>query len=196
MEVILKEDVQKLGRAGDQVKVADGYGRNFLLPKKMAVLATPENKKRLEQELNSKKGQAKRMMMDARYLAQSIEVQPIIIKMAAGEGGKLFGAVTSTDIEKALAQRDITVDKRKIELEEPLKQLGQFEVAIKIHPDVTAKLTVLVEDEHKKSEPAPVAKEEPVAAEPATTEQVQTQEEPATIGADLADDQSQDQPSA
>ncbi len=196
MEVILKEDVQNLGRAGDQVKVADGYGRNFLLPKQLAVVATPENKKRLEQEMNSKKGQAKRLMMDARYLAQTIEEQPVIITMAAGEGGKLFGAVTSSDIEKALGARQISLDKRKIELEEPLKQLGQFEVPIKIHPEVTATLTVLVEDENKKSSATPAKVEEPQAAEPQPAAQPEAIAEAAPAEANPAEDQVQDQPSA
>lgn len=174
MQVILKEDVQKLGRAGDTVKVADGYGRNFLLPKALAVMATPANMKRLEQELNSKKGQAKRQQMDAQYLADAMQAKPVVIKTACGEAGKLFGSVTSADIEKVLAERNITVDKRKIELTEPIKLLGQYDVMVKLHPDVTAKLTVVVEDEHAKpesspapadsSDATPVAEEEPAAA--------------------------------
>lgn len=182
MQVILKEDVQKLGRAGDKVKVADGYGRNFLLPKNLAVVATPANIKRLEQELNSKKGQAKRQQLDARYLADAIEAKPVVIKVASGEGGKLFGSVTSTDIEKALAEREIVVDKRKIDLEEPIKALGEYQVNIKIHPEIVAKTTVIVESEQKaaasKEASVTPAPENKADNESTSTDEVQSEDNP------------------
>lgn len=145
MKVILCEDVKNLGLAGAQVNVAEGYGRNYLLPKKLAVPATPQNLKRLQQQLNSKKGRELRVQRDAQYLAERIASQPLTVKSQAGEGGKLFGSVTSADLEAALAERGIDVDKRKIVLEEPIKMVGTYTVPVKLHHEVTAQLTVLVQ---------------------------------------------------
>lgn len=154
MKVILREDVKNLGRAGDEVKVAEGFGRNYLLPKKLAVVATPSNQKILQQELNSKKGRERRVRLDAQYQAEAIAARPVVFVMNAGEGGKLFGSVTSADIEKELAKRGIEVDKRKIELEEPIKTLGTYTVSVKIHSEVAASLTVTVQAEAVKAEKA------------------------------------------
>jgi large subunit ribosomal protein L9 len=163
MKVILTDDVKNLGRAGETIKVAEGYARNFLLPKKMAVVATPENVKRTEQELNSKKGQVKRLKRDAEYQAEAISAKPVILTMAAGEGGKLFGAVTTADIENKLKERGIEIDKRKIEMPEPIKMLGTYTVSIKIHSEVAAELKIVVQAEN-----APVAEPVKPAAETKT----------------------------
>jgi len=152
MKLILREDVKNLGRAGDTIKVAEGFGRNYLLPKNLAVMATPANLKRLEQELNSKKGQARRLKKDAEYQAEMIAAQPLTITTTVGEGGKLFGTVTTADIEKELVNRGIALDKRKIVLEEPIKTAGTYQVVIKLHPEVTAELTVIVQGEGVKGE--------------------------------------------
>ncbi|MEW6517525.1 MAG: 50S ribosomal protein L9 [candidate division FCPU426 bacterium] len=158
MKLILREDVKSLGRAGDTVTVAEGYGRNYLLPKKLAVAATPSNLKRLQQELNSKKGRERRVQLDAQYQAEELAGQPLVFTATAGEGGKLFGSVTASDIEQKLAQRGFEVDKRKIELEEPIKTLGTFKVKVKLHPEVAAELTVVVQSETPPAaEPAPEA---------------------------------------
>jgi len=147
MKLILREDVKSLGRAGDTVTVAEGYGRNYLLAKKLAVTATPSNLKRTQQELNSKKGRERRVQLDAQYQAEALASQPLVFIANAGEGGKLFGSVTTSEIEQKLAQRGFELDKRKIELEEPIKTLGTFKVKVKLHPEVTAEVTVIVQAE-------------------------------------------------
>jgi len=165
MKLILRDDVKNLGRAGDTVSVSEGYGRNFLLPKKLAILATAENLKRLEQELNGKKGRERRARRDAEYLAESLAAKPLVITAQVGESGKLFGSVTAADIEQALAAQGLEVDKRKIELEEPIKLAGSYTVAVKLPSDVVAQLTVIVEGKGEaKSAPAP-AQAEPVQPE-------------------------------
>ena len=153
MKLILRKDVENLGRAGDTVNVADGFGRNYLLPKKMAIIMTPANLKCLTQELNSKKNREERIQRENEEQARVIAAEPVIIKVAVGEGGKLFGSVTTADIEKGLSQRGVAVDKRKIVLEEPIKVAGTHTVAIKLHTGVTANLTVMVQAEDPQPEP-------------------------------------------
>ncbi|MBN1594797.1 50S ribosomal protein L9 [candidate division FCPU426 bacterium] len=147
MKLILCEDVKNLGRAGETVKVTEGFGRNYLLPKSLAVMATPANVKRLQQELNSKKGKARRIQKDAEYQAEAIAAKPLVITASVGEGGKLFGSVTAAEIEKELEKRGVSVDKRKIMLEEPIKTAGTHQVSIKLHPEVSAELKVMVQGE-------------------------------------------------
>ena len=153
MKLILREDVKNLGRAGDTVNVAGGFGRNYLLPKKMAIVMTPANLKCLKQELNSKKGREERIRREAEEQARAIAAEPVIIKAVVGEGGKLFGSVTTADIEKVLSRRGVAVDKRKIDLEEPIKLAGTHTVAVKLDTGVTANLTVIVQAEDAKPEP-------------------------------------------
>jgi len=162
MELILRDDVKDLGRAGDKVTVAEGYGRNYLLPKKFAILATAENLKRLEQELNGKKGRERRVLRDAEYLAERLASKPLVITAKVGDAGKLFGSVTAADIEQALAERGLEVEKRKIELEEPIKMTGSYTVTVKLPSEVTAKVTVVVESQ---AEPKAEPKAEPAQAE-------------------------------
>jgi large subunit ribosomal protein L9 len=169
MKVILRDDVKDLGRAGDTVSVAEGYGRNYLLPKKLAVVATPATIKRLEQELNGKKGKERRVIRDAQSLAERLGGEPLVIATNVGEGGKLFGSVTSADIEQALAARSFEIDKRKIELEDAIKTVGTYTVTVKLHADVAAKLTVQVVDKN----PAPAAEKTP--APPAKAEDAKTE---------------------
>jgi large subunit ribosomal protein L9 len=168
MKLILRDDVKDLGRAGDTVNVAEGYGRNFLLPKKLAVLATPASLKRLEQELNGKKGRERRTRRDAEYLAERLASKPLVIIAQVGEGGKLFGSVTAADIEQALAAQGLEIDKRKIELEEPIRMVGSYHVAVKLPSEVTAQLTVSVEAKAEpktaKAEAAPVSAPGPEAS--------------------------------
>lgn len=149
MKLILRDDVKDLGRAGDTVNVSEGYGRNFLLPKKVAVLATPANLKRLEQELNGKKGRERRARKDAEYLAERLSAKPVVITAQVGEAGKLFGSVTAADIEQALAAQGLEIDKRKIELEEPIKMAGSYTLTVKLPSEVTAQLTVVVESKNE-----------------------------------------------
>ncbi len=144
MEVILREDVPKLGRPGDVVKVKDGYARNFLLPRGLAVEANQRNLRAFEHErrLALRRREAKKQLA-LRYKEQ-IESSPLVIKARAGEEGKLFGSVTNIDIERALRERGIEVDRRKIILPEPIKQLGEAVVPVRLDPEVEATLKLEV----------------------------------------------------
>ncbi len=147
MEVILLEDVPSLGKAGDQVKVSDGYGRNYLIPQKKAVLATEKSLKAIEhqkRQIQQKMGKAKK---DAERIAREIESLSCTFAKSVGESGKLFGSVTSMEIEAYLKENGIEVDRKKIQLEEPIKNLGMYTVPIKLHPEVTAQLRVWVVQE-------------------------------------------------
>jgi large subunit ribosomal protein L9 len=144
MEVILREDVEKLGSRGEVVKVAAGYARNFLLPKKLAVAATGSNKKIVEQERQGhlrKEAKAKGEFED---LAKLLNGVTVTISQKAGENDQLFGSVTSKDVADALAAKNYMIDRRKVILEEPIKTLGEFKVPVKLHKEVTAEVTVMV----------------------------------------------------
>jgi large subunit ribosomal protein L9 len=158
MEVILKEDVVNLGSRGDVVKVADGYGRNFLLPHKLAMQATAQNKAVIDQM----KAAAARRSATEKAQAQElvIKLEPVVVSFTrkSGEQGHLFGSVTSADIAAGLEAQGFEVDRRKIQLNEPLKTVGDFTVGIKLHREVTAHVKVKVMAE---------AAEEAPAAEPA-----------------------------
>ncbi len=144
MEVILKEDVANLGHRGDVVKVADGYGRNFLLPRKLAMQATEANKNVIEQM----KAAAARRSATEKAQAQElvVKLEPVVLSFTrkSGENGQLFGSVTSADIAGDLAAKGFDVDRRKIQVSEPLKSLGDYTVAIKLHREVTAHIKVQV----------------------------------------------------
>jgi len=147
MEVILLEDVEKLGSRGQIVKVADGYGRNYLLPRKLAVAATPQNRKWLEQQrVRFLKHEAKEKA-EAEELAKLLEGVSVVVTRKAGEQGTLFGSVTAMDVAERLAARGFHIDKRKIQLDLPLKILGEYQVPVKLHPEVTATVNVRVESE-------------------------------------------------
>ena len=154
MEVILKEDVANLGHRGDVVKVADGYGRNFLLPRNLALQATMANKAVIEQMKASAARRSATEKAQAEELVAKLE--PIVLSFTrkSGENGHLFGSVTSADIAADLEGKGFSVDRRKIQLVEPLKSLGDFEVAIKLHREVTAQLKVKVLGEAGEEEPA------------------------------------------
>jgi large subunit ribosomal protein L9 len=147
MEVILKEDVPKLGHRGEVVKVAEGYGRNFLLPRKLAVEATKANKAVIEQMKQSAIRRSAVEKADSEALSKQLEGVVLAFQRKAGEKDHLFGSVTSSDIAEALEQKGFSIDRRQIQLNEPLKNLGEFEVAIKLHRDVTSKVKVTVAKE-------------------------------------------------
>ncbi len=151
MEVILKEDVQKLGHRGDVVKVADGYGRNYLLPKKLAIEATAGNKKVIEQMKASAVRKAQKDKADAEALAKQFEGASVTITRRAGEQDQLFGSVTSSDIAAELEKKGFQVDRRKIELDQPIKTVGDHNVSIRLFRDVSAtvKVTVAKEEEQQ-----------------------------------------------
>jgi large subunit ribosomal protein L9 len=148
MEVILREDVEKLGSRGEVVKVASGYARNFLLPKKLAVAATDSNKKIVEQERQAHLRKEAKFKGEAEDLGKLLNGVTVTISQKAGENDQLFGSVTSKDVADALAAKNYTIDRRKIQLDEPIKQLGEFKVPVRLHKDVTAEVTVqVVKDE-------------------------------------------------
>ncbi|SRR5579883_452390 len=147
MEVILREDIDNLGTRGQVVKVAPGYARNFLLPKRLAVTATDANKKIVEQERQAHLRKEAKFKSEAEDLAKLVNGVSITITQKAGENDQLFGSVTSKDIADALAAKNFTIERRKIQLDEPIKQLGEFKVPVKLHKDVTAEITVTVAKE-------------------------------------------------
>jgi large subunit ribosomal protein L9 len=132
---------------GDLVKVAEGYGRNYLIPQKKAMVATEKNVKALEHQKRQVQFRMIKTKRDAEAAAQRIEGLSCTLKKNIGESGKLFGSVTTMDIEAFLKEHGITVDRKKIHMDEPIKSLGMFSVPIKLHPDVTAHLKVWVEQE-------------------------------------------------
>ena len=144
MEEILREDIEKLGSRGDIVKVADGYARNFLLPKRLAVPATEANKKIVEQERQAHLRREAALKSEAEELAKLLEGVVVTIAQKAGEMDQLFGSVTAKDIAEALEKQNFTIDRRKIHLEEPIKQLGTHAVTIKLHREVSAQIQVNV----------------------------------------------------
>ena len=147
MEVILKEDVPKLGARGDVVKVAEGYGRNFLLPRKLAIEASVGNKAVIEQMKAAAARRFAKEKAGAEALAKQFEGVSVSFQRRSGEHDQLFGSVTSGDIAEALEKKGFNVDRRKIQLHEPLKTLGEFTVPIKLHRDVTTHLKVVIEKE-------------------------------------------------
>ena len=147
MKVILKQDVEKLGKAGDIVKVAPGYGRNFLIPRKIATEATPGNIKIFEQERQTQVRHDFREKEAAGLLAQDIVKLTANIKRKTGEGGSLYGSVTAMDIADFLVAHKIDIDKRKIQLDEPIKTVGEYQVSIRLHREVTVPIKVVVESE-------------------------------------------------
>ena len=144
MEVILREHVEHLGRRGDVVKVAEGYARNFLLPRKLALAVTDNNKRQIEREKKLAEARDLEEKSQAEAIAQRLAQLDIEIPRRVGEHDTLYGSVTSQDIAQALKEKGFDVDRRKITLAEPLKALGESTVPVKIHRDVTAQLKVKV----------------------------------------------------
>jgi len=145
MEVILKEDVPKLGFRGEVVKVAEGYGRNYLLPRKLAIEATTANRAVIVQMKAAAQRRSVRDQADAEGLAQQMKELTLTFHRKVGEEEHIFGSVTSQDIAEALEGKGFTVDRRKIHLDDPIKALGEFQVAIRLHKEVTASVKVVVE---------------------------------------------------
>ncbi len=154
MEVILKEDVAKLGSRGDVVKVAEGYGRNFLLPKKLAIEATPANRAVIDQMKASAVRRLAREKGDAEGLAQQLSGVALAFTRKSGEHDQLFGSVTSADIAHELEHKGFQIDRRKIQLTEPLRTVGEFNVSIKLHRDVVVPVKVAIHKEATAEAPA------------------------------------------
>ncbi|HEX5070312.1 MAG TPA: 50S ribosomal protein L9 [Vicinamibacterales bacterium] len=144
IEVILKEHVEHLGRRGEVVKVASGYARNYLFPRKLALAVTDENKRQIERERAKAEAREAEEIKAARALASTIEGLELSIGRRVGEQNALYGSVTTADIAEALAAMNVDVDRRKIQLADPLKTLGEHTVPVKIHREVTAQLKVVI----------------------------------------------------
>jgi len=147
MKVILKQDVDKLGKIGDIVKVAPGYGRNYLLPKGIAVEATAGNLKIMEIDQLAAARRDQREKGAASLVARELVKIVVTIRRKAGEGGTLYGSVTALDIADFLTSHKIDIDKRKIQLEDPIKSIGEFSVPVRLHREVTVPIKVIVEAE-------------------------------------------------
>ncbi len=147
MEVILKQDVNKLGARGDVVKVAEGYGRNYLLPRKLAIIANEGNKAVIAQMKAAAVRRSAKEKSQAEELAKQFEGLSVAFQRRSGEHDQLFGSVTSGDIAEAIAKKGINLDRRQIQLHDPLKTLGEFTVPVKLHKDVAAHLKVVIEKE-------------------------------------------------
>jgi large subunit ribosomal protein L9 len=147
MEVILREDVEKIGARGAVVKVADGYARNFLLPKRLAVRATDSNKKIVEQEREAYVRREAKDVSESEDLAKLLTGVTLTFRHKVGENNHLFGSVTAKDIADALEAQKFHVERRKVQLDEPIRTVGEYEVAVRLHRDVTTQIKVLVEPE-------------------------------------------------
>lgn len=145
MKIILLQDEKKLGKKGDIIEASEGYARNYILPKKIGVEATPKNMNDLKLQKANESKLAQEQLDAAKALAAELESKQVVVKIKAGEGGKAFGSVSSKEIASAFKeQHGIDIDKKKIQLPESLKNFGSYEVGIKLHPQVTGKLTVKV----------------------------------------------------
>jgi large subunit ribosomal protein L9 len=144
MEVILREDIEKLGHRGQVVRVAPGYARNFLLPRRMAVAATEANKKIVEQERAAHLRREAKLSSDAQDLAKLMAPVELTIHQKAGENDQLFGSVTAHDIAVALEKAGYTIDRKKIHLDDPIKTLGDFKVLVRLHKEVSVEIPVHV----------------------------------------------------
>lgn len=147
MKVIFKQDVKGQGKAGDVKEVADGYARNYLLPRGLAVEATPGNLKALQEVKAREREKALKADEEARQVKERLEQLAFTITAKAGENGRLFGAVTSKHISDQLKQHDIHVDRKKIQLDEPIRELGTFPVTVKLRPGIAATLNVHVSEQ-------------------------------------------------
>lgn len=147
MKLILREDVYNLGKGGELVEVKAGYGRNFLIPRGLAVVANPKNIREVEHQKAVSAAKAAKLKASAEAVAKRLADSPLAFKRKVGEQDKLYGSVTAMDLAEALASRGLVIDRRTIDLAEPIKTVGEFEVGVKLHADVVGKLKVKVEAE-------------------------------------------------
>jgi len=151
MEVILREHVDNLGRRGEVVKVADGYARNYLLPRKLALLATDGNKKQIERERAKFEAKEADELKIAQAMVDRLATIEIVIPRKVGETEALYGSVTTADIAEGLAAKGFEIERRKIQLPEPIKQIGEFDIPVKLHRDLSARVKVKVVGEGQKT---------------------------------------------
>ena len=161
MKLLLKEDVHGLGNCGDEVEVKNGYGKNFLIPNGHAIAATPKNLKQFNHQKTIVQGRLKKIKISAEAQALEIGKALCVFKKKTGDNGKIFGAVTTQDISKSLRSHGVELDRRKLQLKEPIKSLGDFEVPVKLHPEVTVVVKVkVVQEEVESKVPSTLPKEE------------------------------------
>lgn len=147
MKIILTQDVKKLGKKGEIIEASDGYARNYILPQKLGLEANGKNLNDLKLQKMKEEKDAQKLLDEARELAEKIAAQNVVVKMKAGEGGKVFGSVSSKEIAEAMKKQcSLEIDKKKIQLQEPIRSFGFHEVGIKLHPQVTGTLKVKVEE--------------------------------------------------
>jgi len=147
MKLILREDVENLGKGGELVDVKPGYGRNYLLPRGLAVLANQKNVREMEHQKAVASAKAAKLKASAQAVAKRLAETPVVLRRKVGEQDKLYGSVTALDVAEALAARGLQLDRRNIDLKEPLKTLGDFEVPVKLHSEVVGKAKVKIEAE-------------------------------------------------
>ena len=160
MKLLLKEDVHGLGNCGDEVEVKNGYGKNFLIPNGHAIAATPKNLKQFNHQKTIVQGRLKKIKISAEAQALEIGKALCVFKKKTGDNGKTFGAVTTQDISESLRSHGVELDRRKLQLKEPIKSLGDFEVPVKLHPEVTVVVKVTVEQEEVESKVSPTPPKE------------------------------------
>ena len=163
MKLLLKEDVDGLGFCGDEVEVKDGYGRNFLIPKGKALLATPNNLKAFNHQKRVVQGKVTKVIAAAQAVADEIAKVTCLVKKKVGDTGKMFGSVTAQEVADLLKGQGVEVDRRKIQIAEPIKKSGEYKIPVKLHSEVTAEIKLVVEGEQEAKEAAAPAE----SAEPA-----------------------------
>ena len=162
MKLLLKEDVDGLGFCGDEVEVKDGYGRNFLIPKGKALLATPNNLKAFNHQKRVVQGKVTKVIAAAQAVADEIAKVTCLVKKKVGDTGKMFGSVTAQEVADLLKGQGVEVDRRKIQIAEPIKKSGEYKIPVKLHSEVTAEIKLVVEGEQEATEAAaPAAPAEP-----------------------------------
>jgi large subunit ribosomal protein L9 len=147
MKVVLKDDIMNIGKMGQIIDVADGYARNYLVPRGLAIEANTKNIKSLEHEKRIIKEKAKKIRNSAEDLSHKISTMTLVIKSKSGDDGKLFGSVTTMDIAKLLQNEGVEIDKKRISLDEPIKRLGSYTVNVKLHSEISTQLNVQVVEE-------------------------------------------------
>ena len=169
MKLLLKEDVHGLGSCGDAVEVKNGYGKNFLIPKGHAILATPKNLKQFNHQKSIIQGRLKKIKVGAE--AQALEIGKVTcnFKKKTSDSGKIFGAVTTQDISESLRSHGIELDRRKLQLKEPIKSLGDIEVPVKLHPEVIVAVKVSVAQEKVQSKESPEPSKEETSSKKETS---------------------------
>ena len=154
MKLLLKEDVDGLGFCGDEVEVKDGFGRNFLIPKGKALLATPNNLKAFNHQKLVVQSKVKKVIATVQAIADEIAKVTCTVKKKIGDTGKMFGSVTAQDIADLLKVQGVDIDRRKIQITEPIKKAGEYKIPVKLHTEVTAEIKLVVEAEQEVAEPA------------------------------------------